>query len=774
MKHRIRLAHKLILLVVLTVAVSVIVPGMLVIRIGTRALHRAVAKLTESEARSGALLVERLVKEDARQVVDLGYQLDEVADQPAAREAVVRRWLERNERAVVVGTFGGNKNDSWSVRRGFPTRSEPVDLAHEPENLPAYGDISVGIEHRPDAEDLLVVAARPSEDQPIPLVTKWRLGEFSERLREVATGRIGTIAVVDHRGLLIAHPRYRGTSATGGSLPAVRPGTDLSHLGIVRDVLEKRPASRMRYQNELGEEVVARGVMIPGLRWGVIAQQPADTAMAPVEEMKAQVLLSGLTTGLVAVLLGLAIVGTITKPLEELAEAANRVGAGDLTHPVGVATQDEIGQLALAFNEMQIRLRDMYNKLERMVSGRTHELQETTDFLNSVLDSSTEYSIIATDLHGTILSYNEGARRMYGYEPEEIIGAPVTILIPDDPEQRGKTRQILDQVRAQGTYAGETVRVRKGGESFPARFVMTVRYDEAGAPAGYTTISQDVTERKKLEAQLREYTENLESLVASKTKELRDTNLELERANKLKAEFLANMSHELRTPLNAIIGFGDALGDELAGPLNEDQKQFVEDIRSSGRQLLNLINDILDLSKVDAGRMELQVGDVSVTDVFEEVQTIVQGMAVRKGLALSFHEDPEGIMLRADRVKLLQILYNLLSNAVKFTPDGGSIRAEAERRDEDVRFRVRDTGLGIAPESLEVIFEEFHQVDNRLSREHGGTGLGLALTRKMVELHGGTITVHSTPGEGSEFTFTIPNELPVDADGGALFTSPTG
>ncbi|MBN2583903.1 MAG: PAS domain S-box protein, partial [Planctomycetes bacterium] len=596
------------------------------------------------------------------------------------------------------------------------------------------------------------------------------LDPYSQLLRNTRIGRTGHLMLVDHRGLLLAHPQLAATGEE--SARPLRLGEDLKHLDLVRDAFTPQAsATRLtRYTNETDQHVVAAASQIPELRWAVIAQEPEREAMEEVVNMKRQVLLWGSTTGLVAVLLGLAIVGQITRPLESLAEAANRVGEGDLTHPVGVGTQDEIGQLALAFNEMQVRLREMYQKLERMVAERTHELQETTDFLNSVLDSSTEYSIIATDLHGTILSYNEGARRIYGFEPEEIIGAPVQIVIPRDPAEVERSKEILRQVRREGTFSGETVHVRKGGRRFPVRFVQTLRYDDDGNPVGYTTITSDITRRKELEAKLLEYTENLESLVASKTRELQDANVQLERANQLKGEFLASMSHELRTPLNAIIGFADVLREQLAGPLNDEQKQFVSDILESGRQLLNLINDILDLSKVDAGRMTLEVETVELSSVFDEVQTIIQGMAVRKNLSLAFREEPMGITLRVDRLKLLQILYNLLSNAVKFTPKGGSIRAEAQWRERDTCFRVIDTGVGIPADKIDVIFEEFRQVDSRLSREYGGTGLGLALTRKLVDLHGGTLTVQSEVDKGSTFTFTIPHVLPSDGEPSAIMT----
>jgi PAS domain S-box-containing protein len=531
----------------------------------------------------------------------------------------------------------------------------------------------------------------------------------------------------------------------------MRPQIRLSHKLIVLVLLTTAVA------------VVVPSMIVVNRSREALEQQKEPRAA--IRDITRELVAWDVATGLAAIVLGLVIIRQLTRPVVDLVEAANRVGEGDLTTPVGVATRDEIGQLALAFNEMQVRLREMYDKLERMVEERTRELQQTTDFLNSVLDSSTEYSIIATDLNGTILSYNEGSRRTYGYEPEEIIGAPITIFVPPGQEEHQRSREILRQVRRDGSFSGETERVRKGGKRFAVRMVMTLRYDNEGAPVGYTTVSRDITDRKELEAKLREYTENLEALVDSKTGQLQEANALLERANRLKADFLASMSHELRTPLNAILGFADVLREELTGPLNEQQRQFTRDILESGRQLLNLINDILDLSKVDAGKMKLNAEEVELSGIFDEVQTIVQGMAVRKGLALSFREEPAGLRVRCDRVKLLQILYNLLSNAVKFTAAGGSVRVESERREGAVHFRVIDTGVGIPADALELIFEEFRQVDARLSREYGGTGLGLALTKKYVELHGGTITVESQEGKGSVFTFMIPEVLPGEETG---------
>jgi PAS domain S-box-containing protein len=766
-KPHIRLSHKLILLVVLTTGVVLVALGMLVIHGGAQVVEQLRSEVMLNVSKRTAQMVERKLETDIREFLILADGLRTAGGQVAVREGLVRSWFERVDSAVAISCDSGQLSGSWRSFRGGPKAAEGGEPGVPAEELTDYGPVFVAHGRGPQGQPVLVIVSKPTADNPTRYIGMWNLSDFSELTQQIHIGQSGYVFLVDKHGHLLGYPNTPSGPAAGAAPPSATLGRSLGDLPMVKDVLHPGPRSPIYYQNENGQEVVAGGSQIPGIDWAVIAEQSEKEAMEPLKTLERQVVFWGLTTGLAAILLGLLIVRQITRPVELLVEAANRVGEGDLTHPVGVATSDEIGQLALAFNEMQIRLREMYEKLERMVSERTHELQQTTDFLNSVLDSSTEYSIIATDLHGMVLSYNEGSRRIFGYEPEEIIGAPISILIPREPGEKIRSQEILRQVRHDGIYSGETERIRKGGRRFPVRFVITLRYDDSGKPVGYTTVSRDITERKELEAKIREYTENLEALVDSKTGQLQEANVQLERANRLKAEFLASMSHELRTPLNAILGFSDVLREELSGPLNEQQRQFVSDIRSSGQQLLNLINDILDLSKVDAGRMELSAEEVELSSVFDEVQTIIQGMAVRKTLSLAFREEPPGIRMQADRVKLLQILYNLLSNAVKFTPPGGSIRVEAEWRAKDVCFRVIDTGVGIPQDSHELIFEEFRQVDARLSREYGGTGLGLALTRKLVKLHGGTIIVESEVGKGSVFTFAIPHVLPLDSTAAA-------
>jgi signal transduction histidine kinase len=238
--------------------------------------------------------------------------------------------------------------------------------------------------------------------------------------------------------------------------------------------------------------------------------------------------------------------------------------------------------------------------------------------------------------------------------------------------------------------------------------------------------------------------------------ELEARSRQLEVADRHKSEFLASMSHELRTPLNAIIGFSEVLGERMFGDLNDKQAEYVGDIQASGRHLLALINDILDLSKVEAGRMELEPSAFDLPEILASALALVRGRADAHGLALDLTVGPGVGTITADERKVRQILLNLLSNAVKFTPDGGRVALAATARAGTVEITVSDTGVGIAPEDLGAVFEEFRQVGTDRARKQEGTGLGLALARRLVELHGGTIGVTSTPGQGTTFTVTLP------------------
>jgi signal transduction histidine kinase len=268
------------------------------------------------------------------------------------------------------------------------------------------------------------------------------------------------------------------------------------------------------------------------------------------------------------------------------------------------------------------------------------------------------------------------------------------------------------------------------------------RRDELGAlAAAFNAMAEHV----------QDLIEGLERKVAERTKAL-------EKASKHKSDFLANMSHELRTPLNAIVGFSQVLKQKLFGEVNDKQEEYLDDILSSADHLLALINDILDLSKVEAGQVELEMGLFSLREALERGVVMVRERASKNGVQLELQLAPDVDLVEGDERRIRQVVFNLLSNAVKFTPEGGRVEISAARQDGEVLIAVSDTGRGISPDDQSRIFEEFQQAGGGNGERPEGTGLGLALSRSLVELHGGRIWVESEPGKGSTFTFTLPVE----------------
>jgi signal transduction histidine kinase len=289
--------------------------------------------------------------------------------------------------------------------------------------------------------------------------------------------------------------------------------------------------------------------------------------------------------------------------------------------------------------------------------------------------------------------------------------------------------------------------------------------DELGALAEqFNRMAAQLTEsyaglERKVEERTQALSESLEQNVRL-VAEIQEKSRLLEAANRHKSEFLASMSHELRTPLNAIIGFSEVLEERMFGELNEKQAEYLRDIHTSGTHILSLINDILDLSKIEAGRMDLEISHFDLPRVLENAVTLVRGRADRNRVALELQCEPGLSTWTADERKVKQIMLNLMSNAVKFTPAGGRVRVSARRTGAALAISVSDSGVGIRPEDQKLVFEEFRQVGEDPLKKSEGTGLGLALAKRFVELHGGVITVESMPGVGSTFTFTLPERLP--------------
>src|ERR1051326_909216 len=405
---------------------------------------------------------------------------------------------------------------------------------------------------------------------------------------------------------------------------------------------------------------------------------------------------------------------------------ARSMGAGlDL---YGVRKNGQEFPVEISLSPLETEEGTMVMSAVRDITARKKAEQKFKDLLESAPDA-----MVIVNQKGDIVLVNSQAVKLFGWKQEELMGQKIEVLVPQrvrDIHPPHRTN-FFDSPKARSMGAGlELNGLRKDGSEFPVEISLSPLETEEGLFV--SSAIRDVTERKRFEQTLQD-------------------------ANRLKSEFLASMSHELRTPLNGILGFSEFLIDEKPGPLNEAQKEYLNDILNSGRHLLQLINDVLDLSKVEAGRMDLFVESFSLTEAIDHAISVVSSLARDKQIEITREMTLEADEVTLDQQRLKQILYNLLSNAVKFTDERGRVRIAADTVDAD-RFRIQviDNGIGIKKEDMKRLFKEFEQLDSGTSRRYGGTGLGLALTKRLVELQNGVITVESEFGKGTIVTVGLP------------------
>ena len=625
---------------------------------------------------------------------------------------------------------------------------------------------------RKETEPYMTIAVKAGGEAGSVTLAEVNLKFIWDVVSRIRIGEKGKAYVVDDTGHLVADP----------DIGLVLKKTDLSALDHVKAALAGGTAELARLAKDVsGNEVLTAFARIDPLGWIVFVEQPVSEVYAT---LNASILRTGLLIllGLAAsVVASLAFARSMVRPIAVLQEGAQRIGAGDLEQKIEIHTGDELEALANQFNRMTGKLRESYAGLEHKVEERTHELKNSLDQQTAISEILRVISSSPTDVRPVLDAIAEravqlcdaSAASIYLTEGDKLrqvvsqgLSADQVSHVETLPINRESTtgRAIVDRetihVHDMLSEAAEYPLGYELSTRFGHRTILVTPLYREGQPFGAILIRrQEVRPFSDREIGLLRTFGDQAAIALENVRlfrEIEDKSRQLEVANKHKSEFLANMSHELRTPLNAIIGFSEVLLEKMFGEINAKQQDYLSDIHSSGRHLLALINDILDLSKIEAGRMELEPSDFDVPTALQNAMTLVRERAQRHGIALSLDIDPAVRELRADERKFKQILVNLLSNAVKFTPDGGQVALRARLVERGLEVSVSDTGIGIAPEDQEKVFEEFRQVGGDYKTKQEGTGLGLALARRFVELHGGVISVQSELGKGATFTFTIP------------------
>ena len=372
--------------------------------------------------------------------------------------------------------------------------------------------------------------------------------------------------------------------------------------------------------------------------------------------------------------------------------------------------------------------------------GRTL-VHEATGLYRLLVESVRDYAIFALDTEGRIISWNAGAERAKGYTEGEIIGKHYSIFYPEEDVAAGKPARLLQAAIENGRVEDEGWRVRKDGTRFWADVIITALRDETGTLVGFAKVTRDLSERRLAEQR---------AIADARRIAL------IETSNRAKSDFLTAMSHELRTPLNAIGGYAELIEMGVAGPVSDQQHEYLSRIRNGQRHLLAIINDLLNFSRIEAGQVTYEIESVDLHGIVESVMDMVTPQATMKGIRLQHGPCPANVRAQSDRLKTEQIVLNIFSNAVKFTPEEGTVTATCGTTEQHGWIAVTDTGSGVPLEKRDAIFEPFVQLGRSLSSIREGTGLGLAISRDLARAMNGDITVGGEPGAGAIFTLCLP------------------
>jgi signal transduction histidine kinase len=622
---------------------------------------------------------------------------------------------------------------------------------------------------RGDSQPFMTIAMTHSGRNAGVTMAEVNLAFLADLISGPQVGKTGYAYVVGPAGRLLVHSETKLN----------QPGTDYSKLQQVETVRAGgQPAATGRDRED--RRVLTAFAPIPRMDWFVFVEQPLWQALAPVHDLLFRLgwlLVMGLV---VAVIAGSILARRMIVPIRALQAGAGKLGASDFSHRIEVHTGDELETLADQFNRMAEQLQESYSRLEQKVEERTRDLAQSVRELKAleevgraVASSLDLKSVLATVVTraveiaqaegGAIYEYDEAHKvfrlaEAHGLDPS-LVEAIRALRIGRDESQLGEAAKqrepiVIPDLAERPNYPLRDLTLAAG---FQSALVVPL----VGAEG---TLGALVVQRRASGAfpsstvGLMQTFANQSVLAMHNARlfhEVEEKGEQLQIANQHKSQFFANMSHELRTPLNAVLGYTELIVDGLYGDIPDKAKEVLDRVQINGRHLLGLINDVLDLSKIEAGQLKLSLEDYSMQSIVDSVVASTGSLAHAKGLSIrsSVAENlPAG---HGDERRLTQVLLNLVGNAIKFT-DTGEVEINAQAANGTFDVAVRDTGPGIAPQDQARIFEDFQQIDNTSTRHKGGTGLGLAIARRFVEMHGGTLTVDSTLGVGSTFHMLLP------------------
>jgi len=769
-----RLFRKYVGLFLAVVCVALLTNGLSEIWFSYQEHKAALIRIQREQAEAAAAKISQFIKEIESQV---GWttQLPWSAGTIDQRRFDGLRLLRQVPAITELSQLDSSGKEQLRVSRlAMDVVASQADLSKEPKFVEAvahkvyYGPVYF----RRESEPYMTLALTGTRRDAGVSVAEVNLKLIWDVISQIKVGNHGQAFLVDAQGRLIAHP----------DISLVLRNTDMSRLAQVQAA---RSAGSETEQLQVSDDIQGRRVLtayahVSPLGWLVFVELPVAEAYAPLFatiERSGILLMAALSFAFLA---GLVLARRMVGPIQALRAGAARIGSGDLGQRISVKTGDELEGLADQFNDMAGRLQESYADLEKKVEIRTHELAqsvaelralgEVSQAVNSTLDINEVLNTIVTKAvqlsdtdAGAIYEYDEtkgefGLRSTYGMDDDLIaaikerhvhigdagIGhaaaqrAPLQIA----DVQKEPASEVLDVVVRAGFRALLFVPLL-GAERIVGALVVRRR-----RPGEFSKQTIDLVQTFAAQSVLAIQNARL-------FQEIGDKSRQLEVASQHKSQFLANMSHELRTPLNAILGYTELILDDIYGETPAKMRGVLERVQRNGKHLLGLINDVLDLSKIEAGQLTLALADYSLKDVVHSVFVAVESLADEKKLALRI-EVPNNLPTgRGDERRLTQVLLNLVGNAIKFT-DQGEVAIKASATNGAYTLSVCDTGPGIAPGDQAKIFEEFQQADSSATKKKGGTGLGLSIARRIIELHGGKIWVESEIGKGATFSINLP------------------